>query len=205
MSSSKKLVIFDLDGVLVDACDWHRDALNEALLEVSNTSIGEKEHVSTFNGIPTRKKLEILIDQKRVKESDLERIYDLKQEKTVQIIQQKAQKRKEKIELITELKRKGFIVACFTNSIRETASLMLSKTGIIDLFELVLTNQDVSSPKPSPEGYVKVMKHFEVSKEETCIIEDSPKGIEAAKQSGAQVIVVKNPGDVNLNLIERIL
>jgi beta-phosphoglucomutase len=205
MSSSKKLVIFDLDGVLVDACDWHRDALNEALLEVSNTSIEEKEHVSTFNGIPTRKKLEILIDQKRVKESDLERIYDLKQEKTIQIIQQKAQKRKEKIELITELKRRGFVVACFTNSIRETANLMLSKTGVLDLFELVVTNQDVSNPKPDPEGYVKVMKHFRASKEETCIIEDSPKGIEAAEQSGAQVIVVKNPDDVNLSLIERIL
>lgn len=205
MSSSKKLVIFDLDGVLVDACDWHRDALNEALLEVSNTSIEEKEHVSTFNGIPTRKKLEILIDQKRVKESELERIYDLKQEKTIQIIQQKAQKRKEKIELITELKRRGFVVACFTNSIRETANLMLSKTGVLDLFELVVTNQDVSNPKPDPEGYVKVMKHFRASKEETCIIEDSPKGIEAAEQSGAQVIVVKNPDDVNLSLIERIL
>lgn len=205
MSSSKKLVIFDLDGVLVDACDWHRDALNEALLEVSNTSIEEKEHVSTFNGIPTRKKLEILIDQKRVKESELERIYDLKQEKTIQIIQQKAQKRKEKIELITELKRRGFVVACFTNSIRETANLMLSKTGVLDLFELVVTNQDVSNPKPDPEGYIKVMKHFRASKEETCIIEDSPKGIEAAEQSGAQVIVVKNPDDVNLSLIERIL
>jgi len=205
MSSSKKLVIFDLDGVLVDACDWHRDALNEALLEVSNTSIEEKEHVSTFNGIPTRKKLEILIDQKRVKESELERIYDLKQEKTIQIIQQKAQKRKEKIELITELKRRGFVVACFTNSIRETANLMLSKTGVLDLFELVVTNQDVSNPKPDPEGYIKVMKHFRASKEETCIIEDSPKGIEAAKKSGAQVIVVKNPDDVNLSLIERIL
>ena len=205
MSSSKKLVIFDLDGVLVDACDWHRDALNEALLEVSNTSIEEKEHVSTFNGIPTRKKLEILIGQKRVKESELERIYDLKQEKTIQIIQQKAQKRKEKIELITELKRRGFVVACFTNSIRETANLMLSKTGVLDLFELVVTNQDVSNPKPNPEGYIKVMKHFKVSKEETCIIEDSPKGIEAAEQSGAQVIVVKNPDDVNLSLIERIL
>lgn len=205
MSSSKKLVIFDLDGVLVDACDWHRDALNEALFEVSNTSINEKEHVSTFNGIPTRKKLEILIDQKRVKESDLERIYELKQEKTIQIIQKKAQKRKEKIELITELKRRGFVVACFTNSIRETANLMLSKTGVLDLFELVVTNQDVSSPKPSPEGYIKVMKYFEISKEETCIIEDSPKGIEAAEQSGAQVIVVKNPDDVNLSLIERII
>jgi len=205
MSSSKKLVIFDLDGVLVDACDWHRDALNESLFEVSNTSINEKEHVSTFNGIPTRKKLEILIGQKRVKESELERIYNLKQEKTIQIIQKKAQKRKEKIELITELKRRGFVVACFTNSIRETANLMLSKTGVLDLFELVVTNQDVSSPKPSPEGYIKVMKHFGIQKEETWIIEDSPKGIEAAEASGAQVIVVKNPDDVNLSLIERIV
>ena len=50
----KKLIIFDLDGVLVDACEWHRVALNKALKEVSNYEISLQDHYSTFNGIPTR-------------------------------------------------------------------------------------------------------------------------------------------------------
>jgi len=205
MSSSKKLVIFDLDGVLVDACEWHREALNEALQEVSNTSINHEEHISTFNGIPTRKKLSILVDQKRVRTEDIEKIYTLKQDKTIEIIKEKAVKRKEKIELIDSLKKEGMTVACFTNSIRETAHLMLQKTGIFDLFEIVVTNQDVTSPKPDPEGYISVMKHFDKEPGETVIVEDSPKGVQAAKSSGAKVVIVKNPDEVNLDLVERIL
>ena len=52
-----KLVIFDMDGVLVDACDWHKGALNKALLELCNYQISEKDHYSIFNGLPTKTKL----------------------------------------------------------------------------------------------------------------------------------------------------
>ena len=44
-----KLVIFDLDGVLVDACEWHRVALNEALKEVCNYEISLEDHYGEFN------------------------------------------------------------------------------------------------------------------------------------------------------------
>jgi beta-phosphoglucomutase len=200
-----KLIIFDLDGVLVDACDWHRNALNSALIEVSNTEIRHEEHYSTFNGIPTKKKLEILVSQGRVKTADKDKIFNLKQKKTIEIISSLACIREEKIKLINALKNKNLNVSCFTNSIRETADLMLKKTGIFDLFDKILTNQDVSFPKPSPEGYIKTMEYFNCKPEETVIIEDSPKGIQAAKDSGAKVVIVKNPTEVNLDLLEKIL
>ena len=57
-----KLVIFDLDGVLVDACEWHRIALNEALKKACDYEISLEDHYSTFNGIPTRVKLEKLTE-----------------------------------------------------------------------------------------------------------------------------------------------
>ena len=59
---SIKLVIFDLDGVLVDACEWHRAALNEALYEVCNYKISMDDHHSVFNGIPTKVKLQKLTE-----------------------------------------------------------------------------------------------------------------------------------------------
>ena len=56
MSFKIKLVIFDLDGVLVDACEWHRAALNKALLEICDYEISQEDHYSVFNGIPTKVK-----------------------------------------------------------------------------------------------------------------------------------------------------
>tara|TARA_R100001591_G_scaffold113747_1_gene127302 strand:+ start:1325 stop:1936 length:612 start_codon:yes stop_codon:yes gene_type:complete len=196
-----KLFIFDLDGVLVEACDWHRDALNLALSEVSNVKINQEEHITTFNGIPTKQKLKILTKQGRVALSDHPVINELKQQKTIEIISSEAQVRQEKIDMIRHIKLNNHKVCCYTNSIRKTAELMLEKTGILSLFDEVLTNQDVSEPKPSPEGYNYLINKYGFKPCDTYIIEDSPKGIQAAKSSGANVIEVLNADDVDINTI----
>tara|TARA_R110002020_G_scaffold392540_2_gene602824 strand:- start:1450 stop:2052 length:603 start_codon:yes stop_codon:yes gene_type:complete len=196
------LVIFDLDGVLVDACEWHRVALNDALTEVCGYKISLEDHYKTFNGIPTREKLRILTEKNIVRPEQHEKIYTLKQQKTVDAISQLAGVRPEKQEMIRSLKAAGHVVACYTNSIRQTATLMLEKTGILHLFEYVLTNQDVSRSKPDPEGYLFLMKHFGFDSSDTYIIEDSPKGLAAARASGAFVYKVESPEQVNVELLK---
>tara|TARA_A100001515_G_scaffold143525_1_gene144871 strand:+ start:3786 stop:4397 length:612 start_codon:yes stop_codon:yes gene_type:complete len=198
-----KLFIFDLDGVLVEACDWHRDALNEALRDTCGFEISQEDHISTFNGIPTSKKLSILSDKGLIPRKMHKKINDLKQKKTIQIIKREAKNRQEKIEMIKEIKNKGHVVCCYTNSIRKTAELMLEKTGIKHLFDTILTNQDVNNPKPNPEGYIHLMNFHGFEHFNTFIIEDSPKGVEAAKRSGANVIMVRNAEDVDLKLLRR--
>ena len=199
------MVIFDLDGVLVDACEWHRIALNEALKEICGYKISLEDHYKVYNGIPTRKKLEILTSKKLVTLEQHELVYKSKQKKTIEIINKNATIRPEKQEIIKYLKESGIIVACYTNSIRKTATLMLEKTGILEMFEYILTNQDVTHPKPDPEGYNFLMKHFSISPARTLIFEDSPKGLAAAKSSGANVIQVSGPEEVNLKLIKECL
>ena len=54
-----KTVLFDMDGVLIDATEWHYEALNESL-EIFGFSIPRDEHLNRFNGMTTRSKLEIL-------------------------------------------------------------------------------------------------------------------------------------------------
>ena len=200
-----ELVIFDLDGVLVDACDWHRVALNEALKQTCKYEISLRDHYNVFNGIPTRVKLEKLMSWEVVPASMIEEVYQLKQEKTIEVIKQKAEPRPEKIALIESLQERGMTVACFTNSIRETALLMLQKTGVYDLMEMVVTNQDVEQPKPHPEGYLKVLKHFNVDPKSAIIVEDSPKGLEAAHASGCHVMQVENPNDVTVEKFKEYL
>jgi HAD superfamily hydrolase (TIGR01509 family) len=197
-----KLVIFDMDGVLVDACEWHRVALNEALKKICNYEISLEEHYKEYNGIPTKIKLEKLATRGIISNSLFEKIEDLKQEKTIEAIEKYASIRKEKIELMKFLKEKNIKIACYTNSIRKTAELMLEKTGILEYFDLVITNQDVKYPKPDPEGYNFCMKKLNISLDNTIIIEDSPKGIQAAESSGAFVIKVKNQDEVDVNLLK---
>ena len=56
-----KAVVFDMDGVLIDATDWHFHALNQAL-SLFGLEIEYEEHLSQFNGLPTKSKLKILSD-----------------------------------------------------------------------------------------------------------------------------------------------
>jgi len=200
-----KLVIFDLDGVLVDACEWHRLALNQALKEVCNYEISLEDHYNTFNGIPTRKKLKALSEMKILPLDNHDLIYEKKQDLTIEMIKKHAKIRNEKISLINSLKEKGIKVACYTNSIRKTAELMLKKTGVYELMDYVLTNQDVTSPKPDPEGYDFLVKKFKLQKENVVIVEDSPKGKLAAYASGCNVLEVKNPEEVSLKIFKEIL
>lgn len=197
----KKLIIFDMDGVLVDACEWHKEALNESLMEIRGISISDHDHYTIYNGLPTKIKLKKLYDLGFLLESDIQKIEDLKQKKTIDIINNNADKRQEKIELLQFLKNNNYIIACYTNSIRNTAELMLEKTGILHLFDLLITNQDVKNPKPDPEGYNKIINFFKLTPKDTIIIEDSPKGIEAATKTGSVVIIVKNPDEVDINLL----
>ncbi len=200
-----KLVIFDLDGVLVDACEWHRLALNEALSEICDYEISLEDHYSTFNGLPTKTKLEILSNMSLVDRKLHHQINELKQEKTIDIIKKNAFVREEKIELMDYLKERDIKIACFTNSIRKTAELMLEKTGIINMFQMIVTNQDVTNPKPDPEGYLRIISEMKAKREQTVIVEDSPKGLMAAKATGSYVLQVSDANDVNKNLFRGVL
>jgi beta-phosphoglucomutase-like phosphatase (HAD superfamily) len=204
---SLKLVIFDMDGVLVDACDWHKDAFNQALEELCGYKISDEEHYSEFNGLPTKTKLAKLAEKGIVKEDKklLKEINNLKQENTIRIIEESCAYDNSKVNLVNWLKLKDIKVACFTNSIRKTAELMLDKCGVLSELDLLVTNQDVKEPKPSPEGYLKVLKHFNISPQDAMIVEDSPKGIKAATAAGCKIMKVDNATQVYTENMRRFI
>ena len=198
-----KAILYDLDGVLVDATEWHYESLNIALKEVAGFIIERDEHISTFNGIPTKKKMEILSKQNRLSPNLFQEVWDMKQEKTKEVIKRSASIDQNKIRLHDNTK--NMKKACITNSIRETAMLMLEKTGQLEFMDFVISNEDVTEPKPSPEGYNLAMKRLKLEPHECMIVEDAPKGIEAAKLSGANVYEVNGFYDVSLeNILQKI-
>ena len=195
-----KAVLFDLDGVLVDACDWHYEALNRALKEVANYTISTEDHEKTYNGIPTLKKLSILENLGIVRRSDFQKISNLKQQYTAEVINDFCTESISKIEMLKMLKDKGYKLACVTNSIRKTTELMLMKTGIRKYFDVVITNEDTANNKPHPEQYIKALVLLNTVPENAIIVEDSPKGLEAARSTGSRVLQVRNATEVTQEL-----
>ena len=198
-----KAILYDLDGVLVDATEWHYESLNLALEQVKGFKIKRDEHIQTFNGLPTMRKLEILLEQGRIKKDDFDSIWDEKQDLTIEVIMKSASIDQNKIRLHESTK--SYRKVCVTNSIRKTALLMLEKTGQLDFMDFVISNEDVSLPKPSPEGYNIAIKKLNFEPNECMIIEDAPKGIEAAHQTKAHVFEVSGYYDVTLeNVLTKI-
>ena len=188
-------VLFDLDGVLVDACEWHYLSLNRALMDVVNLQISREDHEVRFNGLPTKVKLEML----SVKEKDFDQIWNLKQKYTLDEIARSSKVRPEKVELLRSLKANGLKIACVTNSIRLTAEQMLRSAGQIDFFDKIVTNEDVQRNKPFPDCYDYTIKELRSNPDETLCVEDSENGIAAAKSSLAKYTwEVENFEDVNL-------
>lgn len=198
-----RCVLFDLDGVLVEARDWHYFALNKALKQVSRTEIGLDEHLTTFNGLPTAKKLDMLEIMGRIKEEHKDKIWKLKQDFTIETIEEMGCVDEEKVNMMKYLKEKGIKIGCVTNSIRKTASLMLKVTGQLDFIDILISNEDVIKPKPHPEGYIFAINAFCCLPHRALIVEDSDYGIEAATKSKANIMRVSCAEDVTKESISK--
>ena len=188
-----KLIIFDLDGVLVEAKNIHFDALNEAL--PTECKIEWNEHLSKYDGLKTNQKLEMLTKDKGLSPDTYEHVWELKQKITLEKLQN-LQHSNQLIFCMKELISQGYKLACCSNSIRKTVLTVLSKLGIIEYFDLIISNEDVKNSKPHPEMYWKAMSMMGYLPEETLIVEDSPYGLLAASRSKANVMRVGSPKEV---------
>ena len=184
-------MLFDMDWVLIDARERHYESLNRAL-DLFGYTITREEHEWFYNGLPTAVKLKRLTEEKWLPESLHRFINEMKQQYTVDAIYNNSQPDFWKQLMLKKLKTMGIKVACCSNSIRNSIELMLWKALILEYFDLIISNEDITRPKPDPEMYLKAMSMFWVKPEETIIVEDSPHGIEAAKKAWWNLVVVNN-------------
>ena len=192
-----KAVIFDMDGVLRDARDWHYLALNEAL-KPFDYEISLKDHEERFNGLSTHVKLRMLSDEHNLPIRLHSIISNVKQDRTLRIAATHCFPNVSHQILLTRLKAMNIKVGLFTNSIRETTEFMLKHARIFDFFDVIVTNQDVSLGKPSPEGYLMCMDLLKVSASETVVVEDGEYGRQAAIGAGCEVVMVADPSELHV-------
>jgi len=192
-----KLIIFDLDGVLVEAKNIHYEALNKALGEYA---ISWNEHLSTYDGLKTSQKLNMLTTEKGLSIEDHKRIWNDKQKFTLEALSN-LKIDPNLLSTIARLSNEGYKIACCSNSIRKTVLTVLAKLGLIEFMDLIISNEDVLNSKPHPEMYWQAISKMGCLPEETLIIEDSPYGLLAAARSKSYILRVKNPQEVTYNNI----
>lgn len=190
-----KLIIFDLDGVLVDARELHYEALNRALGKFGYT-ITRDEHLSTFDGLPTKRKLELLTELKGLPKELYPKIWGEKQNQTREVIDKEFTYDERVREVLKRLKQDEYKIVVCSNSTRETTKMMLIRKGFFEFVDYFISNQDVRNPKPSPEMFLRAIIESEVAPKECLVVEDSHYGRQAAFDSGAHLCAVENVADV---------
>ena len=197
-----KLVIFDLDGVLVEAKNLHYEALNKALGE--KYSISWKEHLSKYDGLKTNQKLEMLTQVKGLPVELHSQIWEKKQKFTLEELRN-LKPDGVLLSVMNALVDGGYKIAVCSNSIRKTVLTVLSKLGLMEFMDYIISNEDVQNSKPHPEMYWRAISKMGCLPEETLIVEDSPYGLLAASRSKAHILRVKNPSEVTpTNVFRRI-
>jgi beta-phosphoglucomutase len=200
-----KAILFDMDGVLIDAKEWHYIALNKSLA-FFGMEISPYDHIKTFDGLPTKKKLEILTIERGLPKELHNFINEIKQKNTMDEVILKCKPNFQHEYALSRLKAEGYILCVCSNSIKKTISTMLDKARIYEYFDLIISAEDVLNAKPDPEIYINTMEKLNIDPSEAIIIEDGEYGIKAALSSRAHLLVVKNVNEVNyFNIINKIL
>lgn len=196
-----RAVVFDMDGVLIAAKDWHYAALNRALA-LLGYEISRYDHLSTYDGLPTRRKLEMLSIERGLPRELHGFINELKQRYTLQIVHADCKPVFQHEFALSKLHADGLALGVASNSVRESVELMMQRSNLRPYLDVLLSNEDVTHAKPHPEIFQLAMARLGADPAQTLIVEDHPKGVEAAHAAGAHVMVVGSPEDVRYDRIK---
>lgn len=196
MKDKIKAVIFDMDGVLIDAKEWHYESLNRAL-DLFGLQISRYDHLVTFDGLPTKKKLEMLSLENNFPKGLHQFVNDMKQQFTMEIVTMKCKPVFQHQFALSKLKSEGYNIAVCSNSIRQTIQMMMDKAGLIQFLNFFISNQDVKKGKPDPEMYNLAISRLGLTPNQCLIVEDNDNGKRAVIASGAHLLEVNDTSDVD--------
>lgn len=197
-----KAIVFDMDGVLIEAKDWHYEALNRAL-RLFGFEISRYDHLTTFDGLPTKRKLQILSAEHDLPARPHDFINEMKQQYTMELVNALCKPRFNHEYALSRLRAQGYRLAVASNSIRSTIDVMMQKAALDQYLDFFISNQDVTKAKPDPEMYTLAITRFGLSPQEVLIVEDNENGVRAAVASGAHVLQVQDVDEVTYQNITR--
>ena len=199
-----RAVIFDMDGVLIEARDWHFAALNRALA-LFGYEISRADHLTRYDGLPTRRKLEILSQECGLPRSLHAFVDEMKQLYTMEAVHVSCKPSFVHEYALSSLAAMDYKLAVASNSKRATVDVMMQKAHLSGYLDCTLSASDVRRPKPDPEIYLATMRTLGIPPGDCLIVEDNEHGVRAGVAAGGHVLKVRDVHDVTLaNILARI-
>lgn len=193
-----KAVLFDMDGVLFNTEDLSHDVFDKLAKEFGN-EFKEEDHKAIL-GTPQKFWASFFIQKWNVSmnEDDFASIFWERLEKEAEkhlVMMPGAMGCLKKV-------KKSFKTALVTSSPMKVVETKLNRFGIMDLFDVIVTGDEVLNGKPHPDPYLIAMKHLGVQKSECVIIEDSVSGVRSGKSAGCYVVAVPTKHATGLDYSE---
>lgn len=191
------MVIFDLDGVIVESEDAHIEAERQTFLKYHVLVSVEELH--RYTGTTAKAMFTALIAKYKL-DTTFEEINRQKEQILFRLLDQDAEPTRGVLSLIQKLKRKGIRLAVGSSSTRKLVDYVLKKLNIASMFDCVIAAEDVEHSKPNPEIFLRAATELGVKPDQCLVIEDSELGVEASKSAGMKCIGYYNPHSGNQNL-----
>lgn len=197
--NSKIAYIFDMDGTIVDLEALNHNSINETIDKFFQYKLSNDQYQKYFSGLKATEsfanfikfynpqtnitKQELIDEFRRIKRYCLlNRFND-----SVTLI-------KGAKEYLIKLKNENKKIVLATSAIKEFTLIILRNYDILDIFDKIITAEDVIKGKPDPEIYLKALNFTGVTASQAVVFEDSKSGIMSAKNAGITCIGIHTKG-----------
>ena len=189
-----RAVVFDMDGLMFNTEDLYVEVGSQILARRGKTFT--RELLDQMMGRPTKVALQIMIDWHGL-DATVEQLERETDELFPAVLDAKLAPMPGLLDLLDALQQAGIPKAVGTSSRRVFVESCLSRLGLQDRFQFVLTAEDVVHGKPDPEIYQTAAHRFGIACHQMMVLEDSQIGCQAAVAAGAFAVAV--PGDHSRN------
>ena len=191
-------ILFDMDGVLIDAMSYHAEAFKRAFKEVIDLDINSRD-IFLLEGMPGPDLIKQILKKNIYYDNDEEVVKSIGQRKKELFEENEKSKPFEGVvELLHSINSINCSKAVVSGASSSEVKSLLEKNGLIDNFDLIVTGDDLSEGKPSPQPFNKALEKLGLDAKDALVIENSPLGVNSAIKAGIDYIVILNDTPLTL-------